>query len=739
MKSVAQFELLATCPKGLNYALEAELQELGAQSLRSYPAGVDFTAGLEQLYRILLWTRLANRLALRLVDVRVDNVEQLYQCAHDVDWPALFSENCSIAVEFSGTNEWIDNSLFGALKIKDAIVDRFRASKGVRPNVERKEPDILILARLQKGRLALALDLAGSSLHKRSYRTATGLAPLKENLAAGLLRLAAWPKNFSGTASFIDPMCGSGTLLIEAAMLATDKAPGLLREKWSVENWTGHDAGLWRSIRVEADERFQRGLQACRHRFFGYDCDAEVIKKAWLNIQKAGFDRLIHVEKKPLEHLVRVERMEPGLILTNPPYGERLGEVRELTHLYQTLGSVLFNDFLGWRAAVFTGNLELGQQLGWHSHKQYKLFNGAIPSLLILVDLDAANRKSKGAESNVQEWLRRAGTLRIFNEERAQMLRNRLLKNIKGLKKWLQQTQVTCYRLYDADMPEYSFALDVYQDDQAQIWLHMQEYAAPKTVDETAANERLREALTVCLEVLGLPLERCSLKRREVKKGVSQYEKQGTSSNMIHVRELDARYQVNLFDYLDTGLFLDHRPVRRWIRSNAQGKRFLNLFCYTASVTVSAALGGATRSVSVDMSNTYLGWARENFRLNGMSLDAHELIQADCLQWLKDKASKSRSAASAFDLILLDPPSFSNSKRMQGVLDIQQDHAMLIDDAMKLLSPDGTLVFSNNLRKFQLDDAVSDRYAVSDWSKSSIDSDFERNAKIHQCWMIRHF
>lgn len=736
MRPATQFELLATCPKGLNYALESELKDFGAQALHSFPAGVDFTVGLDQLYRILMWTRLANRLALRLVDQRVETIEQFYQCAYEQDWPALFSENCSIAVDFSGTNEWLDNTLFGALKIKDAIVDKFRAIKGVRPNVDRKDPDILILARLQKGRLSLALDLAGSSLHKRAYRTATGLAPLKENLAAGLLRLASWPKNFSETASFVDPMCGSGTLLIEAAMLATDKAPGLLREKWAVESWSGHDDSIWREVKAEAEEKFRLGLQSCRHRFFGFDCDSEVIKKAWVNIQKAGFEGLIHVEKKALEELHRVERMEPGLILTNPPYGERLGEVRELEGLYQMLGSVLLSQFSGWRAAVFTGNLELGQQLGWHSHKQYKLFNGAIPSQLILLDLNVENRKSSAVDNNAQEWLKRTGTLRIFNEERAQMLRNRLLKNLKAMKKWVQREQIACYRLYDADMPEFSFALDLYQDGNGLNWLHIQEYAAPKTVDETAANERLREAVHVCLEVLDIPLTRCALKRREVKKGASQYEKQGSSVNMIQVREGDAKYHINLFDYLDTGLFLDHRPVRRWIRDNAKGKRFLNLFCYTASVTVSAVLGGAERSVSVDMSNTYLGWAKENFKLNGISLQEHELIQADCLQWLRERSG--RQTKRGFDLILLDPPSFSNSKRMEGVLDIQRDHATLIEDAMQLLSLNGTLVFSNNLRKFKLDDAVINRFDVQDWSRESIDADFERNPKIHQCWMIRH-
>jgi 23S rRNA (guanine2445-N2)-methyltransferase / 23S rRNA (guanine2069-N7)-methyltransferase len=728
-----ELSLFVSCPKGLAYALEAELQELGASATHPLLAGVLCQAGLGALYRIVMWSRIANRVGLQLSDDRVASLEDVYQSVYRIDWPQLFDVARSIAVEFSGTTAYIDNTAFGAMKVKDAIVDRFRAVTGQRPSVDRKGADIVVMVRLHKGRLSVVLDLVGDSLHKRGYRLVTGLAPLKENLAAGLLRLAGWPRRFTESASLVDPMCGSATLLIEAAMIATDRAPGLMRCRWSIEHWSGHAAELWAEVREQARARFEAGKAACTHRFFGFDTDAEVIARAWQNIQNAGFDGLIHVERKAVAELGAFERMQSGLVLTNPPYGERLGEVRALQSLYQQFGERLAAAFEGWQAGVFTGNVELGKMLGWHSHKQYKLYNGALPSQLILIDLVPQNRRSHATPVTVRDWLQHPGTLKVFHPERAQMLRNRLLKNQKALRRWSERERVSCFRLYDADMPEFAFALDLYTDVDGVRWLHIQEYAAPKSIDPASANERLREAICICLDVLEVPVQRCALKRREIKKGVEQYQKQDVKNATLVVEEGGLPLQVNLFDYLDTGLFLDHRPVRRWIRQHAADARFLNLFCYTATVTVNAAAGGARSSLSIDLSNTYLRWAQENFALNSMSAERHRLLQADCLAWLRDAPHRE-----SFDLILLDPPSFSNSKRMEGILDVQRDHVELIELAMRRLDRGGTLVFSNNLRRFALDESLSQRFDIEDWSAASIDPDYQRNTRIHQCWMIRH-
>jgi len=577
------------------------------------------------------------------------------------------------------------------------------------------------------------LDLSGESLHKRGYRTATGRAPLKENLAAGLLALAGWPDQYAEDAGFIDPMCGSGTLLIEAAMFACNKAPGLDRQVWGFDAWCHHDLETWLTIKDAAAEAFSSGKLSFRGRIIGFDQDSSVVSRAWDNIKQAGFDDLIHVEKRELSELTLFDKIQPGLLLSNPPYGERLGEVKELESLYALFGQQFENHLIGWRAGIFTGNVDLGRKVAWRSYKQYKLYNGAIDSQLLLFQLNQENRFKEAWQAPSQK-IHDPGYWKVTNSERAEMFKNRLAKNLRTVGKWAKKQQISCYRLYDADMPEFAIAVDVYLDDSMEKWLHVQEYAAPKSIDEMTSMERLREALAVLPESLSVPPENIVLKRRAIQKGVAQYEKNDSLGSYLKIQENEVRLLVNLTDYLDTGLFLDHRAIRRWVGENLKGKRFLNLFCYTATVTANAAMGGATESLSLDMSRTYLNWAKDNFSANGLDLSKHKLSQQDCVEWLaKSPVDK------LYDVIFLDPPSFSNSKRMEGVLDIQRDHASLIDGAMKHLEEDGQLIFSNNLRKFKIDEAeLSGRYAIEDISAKTIDKDFERNQKIHQCWLIKH-
>jgi 23S rRNA (guanine2445-N2)-methyltransferase / 23S rRNA (guanine2069-N7)-methyltransferase len=735
MKQTEINAIFVTCPKGLHYILEKEIRELGGENLKPTPAGVFADVDSKGLYQVLLWSRIANRVILLLKEGKIDQADHVYDLAMSINWLQHFSETTTFAVDFIGTNEEINNSTFGALKIKDAIVDQFRTETGVRPSVDRTNPQVRISARLNRGRVSIGIDLSGESLHKRGYRSATGRAPLKENLAAGLLVLAGWSSKFTESSSFVDPMCGSGTLLIEAAMLATKKAANLDREVWGFSQWRLHDVGLWEDVKASAISQFEAGKQEFKGRIVGYDQDSRVVGRAWENIRQAGFSDFIHVEKRALQDFCLVENMEAGLLLTNPPYGERLGEVAELNSLYALLGQQFESHLISWKAGVFTGNLDLGRRVAWRSHKQYKLYNGAIESQLILFDLEKENR-FKEAWVSPDEKILSSSNWKVTHPERAQMFGNRLKKNLKLLGKWAQKSNIDCYRLYDADMPEFAIAIDVYREVNGTQWLHVQEYAAPKSISESVSHERLSEALSVLGDLetgyFDVLPDQIILKRRARQKGVSQYEKNDSSDDFFTVQENDAQFQVNLKDYLDTGLFLDHRPIRTWVQKNSAGKRFLNLFCYTASVTVYAALGGAAETNSVDMSRTYINWAQRNFELNKLSLAKNKLIQDDCIEWLN------RANNDFYDLIFLDPPSFSNSKRMQGVLDIQQDHASLIDLAMKCLNADGHLVFSNNLRKFKLDPELLSKYKVTDFTKQSIDKDFERNAKIHQCWIIEH-
>ncbi|GGY65543.1 bifunctional 23S rRNA (guanine(2069)-N(7))-methyltransferase RlmK/23S rRNA (guanine(2445)-N(2))-methyltransferase RlmL [Marinobacter zhanjiangensis] len=719
------YEYFVTCPRGIDGLLQDELESFGLKPLKTAPAGVWVQGGLAEGYRACLWSRLANRVLLHLATVDARSNEALYQGVYDIPWEDHLKVDGKFRVMFAGTNELIRNTQYGGQKVKDAVVDRLRGKGTVRPSVDSKDPDITLSARLHRGQMELAIDLSGDSLHMRGYRTEKGIAPVRENLASALLLRSGWPKIADNGGDFIDPMCGSGTLVIEAALMALDQAPGRLRPRFGFERWLGHQPELWLELRQEAERRAWEGKQGRLPRFTGYDQDSRVIATAWRNIARAGLEGLVHVEARPVEDFHRDNEWgNEGLVLVNPPYGERLSDRKELGVLYQQLGERVREHLPGWRLGVFTGVPELGHAIGLRSHRQYRLFNGKLPAQLLLFEINDDNTVRPRDVTPPGEV-----RAKISHPERAQMLENRLKKNLKTLGQWARKQNIQCYRLYDADMPEFALAIDVYGDH-----VHVQEYAAPKSIDEKSAQERLSEAMAVIPEVLGVPVDRVICKQRQRQTGTRQYEKQDASGEFMEVDELGSRLKVNLRDYLDTGLFLDHRPVRRWIRDHARNKRFLNLFCYTGAATVQAVAGGASRSLSLDMSNTYVEWARDNLALNGADPDRHRVEPADCVKWLADKPS----ADQRFDLIFMDPPTFSNSARMRGVLDVQRDHGMLIRQAMARLTGDGLLIFSTNFRRFKLDEDLGELYELEDVTASTLDRDFQRNSRIHQCWHIQH-
>lgn len=714
------FTLTATCPKGLEELLVDELVSLGCTLEKRHVAGATVSASLEVAYRCCLWSRLANRILLPLAHFPVDSAQALYDGVAAIAWREHFGPDKTFVVDFNGTNRAISNTQFGAQKTKDAVVDHFVWRCGTRPSIDLKNPDWRLNVHLQRDEATVSIDLAGESLHRRGYRAQGGIAPLKENLAAALLLRADWPGIAARGGALLDPLCGSGTLLIEGALMAMDIAPGILRERWAFDSWLKHDASVWKQLWTDALQRKASALQRQWPEIRGYDASAAALRAAEENIECAGLTGKVRVMRKELAHFVRPthQALDYGLVITNPPYGERLGEQESLKHLYAHLGERLRAEFQGWRAAVFTGNPDLGKTMGLRSNKQYRLFNGAIPAQLLLFDIDAQyfvdRSKPTLAERSPAPEL----------SSGAQMFANRLQKNRKRLQKWLQQSGVSCYRLYDADMPEYSVAIDCYSDR-----VHVAEYAAPATVDEAAAQQRLDEVLAAIPQVLSISPANIELKQRARQRGKTQYQKQAQRGEFFEVREGEARLLVNLSDYLDTGLFLDHRPVRRKIFEIAKGQRFLNLFCYTATASVQAALGGAKTTTSVDMSQTYLDWARRNFAVNGLSEARNHLEQADCRRWLAECKQE-------FDLILLDPPTFSNSKRMDDTLDIQRDHVDLIHQAIRILAPGGLLIFSNNRKRFELDPVLSEIFDVKEVSRWSLDPDFERSPDIHQCWFI---
>jgi 23S rRNA (guanine2445-N2)-methyltransferase / 23S rRNA (guanine2069-N7)-methyltransferase len=404
----------------------------------------------------------------------------------------------------------------------------------------------------------------------------------------------------------------------------------------------------------------------------------------------------------------------------------RLEDHERARLVHRELGSVLRERFQGWDAAVLTGAPELGKELGLRAYRTHTVWNGGIECRLLRIQVQPDSTREVGMLGK--------GIAHLKDSAGARMFANRLAKNLKRLRSWTQREEVSCYRAYDADMPEYAFAIDVYRTlEPEQQWLYVQEYAAPAEIELEAVRRRRGEVLAVLPEVTAVPSERIQMRTRRRTKRGEQYEKLDEQAHFYLVREGGLKFRVNFEDYLDTGLFLDHRLTRARLRDAARGRRFLNLFAYTGTATVYAAAGGAASTTTVDMSRTYLEWAQRNLSLNGFSGAAHEFVQAECRAWLEASARTDER----FDLIFLDPPTFSNSKRMAGVLDIERDHGELIAASARLLTSTGVVVFSTNAQRFHLDATLAQRFAVRDISGATLPKDFERNPRIHRCYEVR--
>jgi 23S rRNA (guanine2445-N2)-methyltransferase / 23S rRNA (guanine2069-N7)-methyltransferase len=726
----AALPMIASCPRGLADLLVQELKTCGATGIRERTTGVTFEGTLECAYRVCLESRTANRLFLEVASFNAATAEEFYAEVRRVDWTRHLGPQATLACDFSGQHPQIIHTHFGALKLKDAICDGLRAWAGYRPDIQRERPAVRVHAHANGEQVTVSIDLSGESLHRRGYRGEAGEAPLKENVAAGILLRSGWPQLAAEGAGFLDPMCGSGTLVIEAALIAAGRAPGLGRDYFGFLGWRGFDAPLW--ARVQAEARAQvREVPPGHLPLRGVDRDATAVRAAVGNAQRAGVAPWVHFSTGLLAQSQPLPGQSVGLLATNPPYGVRMEDIAGARVAHRELGIALREHFQGWHAAVFTGTPELGLELGIRARRTHTMWNGAIECRLLRLSVEVASFREVGQKrTGLTADAQSAAT------PGARMFANRLAKNLKRFDSWARDANVFNVRLYDADMPEYALAIDRYGiqgEAGPEDWLYVQEYEAPASIDPESVRRRRGEALSVLTEATGVPGERIRVRLRRKQSGANQYRKLESQAVFHSVREAALRFWVNFDDYLDTGLFLDHRITRERLGGEARGRRFLNLFCYTATATAHAAAGGAVASTSVDMSRTYLQWARRNLDLNGIAREPHELIQADCRQWLDEAVA----ARERYDLVFLDPPTFSNSKRMQGVLDVSRDHTTLIELCMQLLNRDGLLVFSTNAQRFKLDESLNERYAVADISRATIALDFERNPRIHRCFEIR--
>lgn len=745
-------QLFITCPRGIETMLLEEVRSLGAVECKETIGGVHAKSDVPGAYRLCLWSRLASRVLMPLSKFPLDGVDSLYAAANAIDWPALFDVDKSFLIEVAGRSNTVTHTHYAALKVKDAIADRFRAVSGKRPDVDPENPDIRIHLHLD-GRTSgdqaqLSLDLSGSSLHRRGWRARQVEAPLKENLAAALLIRSGWPAIAARGGSLVDLFTGSGTFLVEAGWIAGDHAPGLMREAWGFTHWNAHQPQAWASLREEALTRAEAGFKNIPP-LAGIDNDPRAISIARDNGKRAGLTGKVDFTVNEAT-LAKPLGDTPGLLIANPPYGERLSDEAELIKLHSLLGGQVRANFPGWKFALFTGKQELGFRLGIKADKVYSFFNGAIPCKLLVMEVFAQRGEVMPRPDVMDEhgeMVADTSPVPVAPAEPrkspAPDFENRLKKNLAHLGKWARRSEVTNYRLYDNDLPEYAVAVDVYAT--PELHVVVQEYAPPKTIEAAVAERRLRQALQVIQHVLELPMDNLHYKLRKAQKGTAQYQKQGTHERYHVVTEHGCKLWANFDDYLDTGLFLDHRPMRQRIQKEARNKKVLNLFCYTGTASIHAAVGGADHTLSVDMSNTYLDWLGQNFELNGIPfteldgraplpsrLPPHATLRADCVEWLARTAQDDR--APKFDMIFCDPPTFSNSKKMEDSWDIQRDHVSLIGDAMQLLAPGGVLYFSTNRQRFKLD--ALEGLKVEDITLQTLGEDYKRPPAPHRAWRI---
>lgn len=713
-KKRADLAFVATCGAGLEELVAGEILATGGKNPVLTPGAVAWEGNLEAGYRLCLWSRFASRVLLQIGQFEAPDQEALYQLASRIDWDAHFTARKTFAVFSTLVEAPIGHSKFAALRVKDAIADQFRARAGRRPSVDTEAPDIRINLHMHGNLATLALDLSGESLHRRGYRLSGVEAPLKETLAAAIVQLAGFSRDFPADGVLLDPMCGSGTLLIEAAFIFGDSAPGLQRQSFGFLAWNRHDERLWEKLVAEALAREEEALAKAWPRFIGYDADPRAVGAARENVRAAGLKDRIQINQHQLAALDRPA--ETGMLLVNPPYGERLADAENIKYLYRCLARKIGQELAGWQIGFFASNPDLTGSMGISWSDTYRLYNGPIKCKL---HLGVAQQKEP-APQNLPE-------LQAPQSDRREGMdfANRLYQNCAILFPWAAREGISCFRLYDADLPGFNLTVDLYNG-QALV----REYGTVPKGDETKAEHCFDLAVQAVREVLQLPRSALFLSRRRFRdnrpgKGPAP------KVRLLEVMEGDCRFLVSLPGDPSTGLDLAQRSVRQAIGSLAQGRTFLNLFGGTGTATVHALTGNVHTSALVDPSATALQRARANFALNGFGGPQHATVEDDCLQWL----AKCRSR---YSLILVNPPDTARERNSRGSYDPQADHARLLRLAMQRLARQGQLLFLATSRKFSMDQALAREFSIREITAQVVAEDFRQGRRPLRCWELRH-
>lgn len=735
------YRFYMTCPAYGEELLRKEIENAGGVDIKTRIRSVTFGGTREVGYRLCLYSAYGNVLYRILTEGHAGRKEEIVRLATEVEWEDIFSEDASFAVTCklaSNNSTAITDSRYGALLLKDCVCDRFRDIYGRRPSVNTDNPDVKLHLQIVHAHALICVNWSGETLNRRGYRPMGVEAPLKENTAAAVI--ARCRKPLSAAEFVVDPMCGSGTLLIEAAMAESGIPAGLLRSRRSrgfgFQTLKDFDRSLWDRLRTEAEKAVSKGNGAAgrsRVRYFGFDIDRRAAEAARQNAAAAGLADRIVIRQADF-HTLTADAFpddwspEKTCLVVNPPYGERLGDKATVPDLYRDFGNCLREVFPGSVACILCGDASLAAAVGLKAAKTAPFRNGALETVLAVYPIFSESQRN-ASRLAVESKLSAVHSGEALSDG-SLMFVNRLKKNSKEWKKTAVSRTTSVYRLYDADMPEYNASVDIYtpvEGDDCSPRIYVSEYTPPSSVSEESRQKRLNEMIDGLLFFFKTDRRHLYLRTRFRQKNGAVYEKLSDESALFVIAEEGLRFEVNLSDYLDTGIYPDHRPLRRILRKEASGKRFLNLFSYTATASVCAAAGGAVRVVSVDASARYLETGKRNFELNGLSPENAVWIRSDVMKFLREDTA-------VFDLIYLDPPTFSNSKSARDDFDLQTAQCELIDLCMKRLVKGGVLYFSNHFRKFVPDERMTEKWMPEEITEATFDPDFRRNRKIHRCW-----
>lgn len=714
MENSTPLELVATAAFGLEAVVVRELGDLGYTAQVMRPGRILFEADSAAICRSNLWLRSADRVLLQLARFQAIDFDVLFDTVREIPWEAWITPTAAIPVRGRAHKSQLSSVPACQRTVKKAIVERLTSDRGWTDLPETGNP-VPVEVNILNDEATISIDTSGQGLHRRGYRTLVGPAQIRETLAAGLVQLSFWNPD----RPLIDPFCGTGTVAIEAALLGRRIAPGALRQ-FAAEHWPAIAASQWKTARQEAQDL---ALPSLPERIIGTDADPKSLELARYHAEQASVAKDIHFQQR--EFLDLSSQRQYGCLICNPPYGERLGENAEITALYQSIPKVL-RRLKTWSHFILSARADLETLVGQQADRRRKLYNGQIACTYYQFFGPRPPRPEH--KDRLQPAVRSGqafGGLHPEAERQATEFANRLRKRARHLRRWPARRGITCFRLYERDIPEIPLVVDLYEEA-----LHIAEFERPHERTTAEHADWLDQMVRTAAHALKTPRELVFVKHRARQRGHSQYKRLGNEQTTRVVQEGGLKFHVNLSDYVDTGLFLDHRITRSLVRDAAQGANFLNLFAYTGTFSVYAAAGGAAQTTSVDLSSTYLTWAAENLHLNGFEGKEHRQIQGDVMRYLRDLPP-----GRPFDLVVVDPPTYSNSKNLAADWDIQRDYVALLKRVLIHTAEGGVIFFSTNSRRFKLDEGNLHGVTIHNITRQTIPEDF-RNLRIHQCWRI---